>query len=303
MSAGIEGLHAGSFFGQGTFSEYFSIFNIAILFLADLFVNGIQGSALRRLLWKPTKSAQQDFFMTGLYVSGMLALLVTAFSANLPALVAQYFTGRHHLDLLSWCPNLYLRCLILLLMFDFLCYWFHRFQHSQSSFWLPHRFHHSATEFTILTAQRTHPFDSALLNLFLCMPFAVLGIPVGFLLILKLVKGMMSAAQHSDFNWKWGWIGKFVLVSPRCHRIHHSISSEHQGRNFADTFIFWDRLFGTYYEADDRSIEIGLAENPYAGRRWGLVFFMEPFYFFRSLSNAFFFKFKTRKPSLENQKI
>jgi sterol desaturase/sphingolipid hydroxylase (fatty acid hydroxylase superfamily) len=54
---------------------------------------------------------------------------------------------------------------------------------------------------------------------------------------------------------------RWVLISPALHRIHHSLEETAQQRNFGDTFVIWDRIFGTY--ADERlahDVGIGLKE-------------------------------------------
>jgi len=38
-----------------------------------------------------------------------------------------------------------------------------------------------------------------------------------------------------------------IFCTPQMHRIHHSRLPQHQDKNFAFIFPFWDVLFGTYY--------------------------------------------------------
>ena len=56
---------------------------------------------------------------------------------------------------------------------------------------------------------------------------------------------------HSSIKSDWGFIGRYIFVSPSAHRIHHSIKREHYGKNFGNTFIFWDRLFKTFIKPDN----------------------------------------------------
>ena len=41
------------------------------------------------------------------------------------------------------------------------------------------------------------------------------------------------------------------MNTPSHHRVHHAVNPRYLDRNFAGTFIIWDRLFGTF-EGEDR---------------------------------------------------
>ncbi len=57
----------------------------------------------------------------------------------------------------------------------------------------------------------------------------------------------------------WGGIGKYILLDPDHHKIHHSLAKEHIDKNFG-TIAFWDHLHGTYYAPpkDEQNIVIGV---------------------------------------------
>ncbi len=44
-----------------------------------------------------------------------------------------------------------------------------------------------------------------------------------------------------------GWLEN-VIVTPSHHRVHHAINPEYIDKNFAQIFIIWDKLFGTFQE-------------------------------------------------------
>jgi len=63
------------------------------------------------------------------------------------------------------------------------------------------------------------------------------------------VMGIREIGQlltHSGLPWSWGWIGRWVLTCPAGHAILHSAEPRFYNKNFSPTFVFWDRLFGTY---------------------------------------------------------
>ena len=59
---------------------------------------------------------------------------------------------------------------------------------------------------------------------------------------LVLVALVTAIAAH------WGWFGRWVVISPAAHRIHHSNRPEHYNRNFSNFLTIWDHLFGTWHE-------------------------------------------------------
>ena len=93
------------------------------------------------------------------------------------------------------------------------------------------------------------------------IPFAIFGSIEAYFAV-KVLSEMHQLALHSAYTSNWGWIGRYILVSPAAHRIHHSVSTRHYNRNMGNTFIFRDRLFGTYH-SPDLVTEIGVDENPY----------------------------------------
>lgn len=124
-----------------------------------------------------------------------------------------------------------------------------------------HEFHHSATEFCMLTRYRGHFLETALKRIIDVIPFAIFG-SVESYFIVKIIIEMHQLVLHSSIKSDWGFLGKYIVVSPAAHKIHHSIKREHYGRNYGNTFIFWDRLFGTYH-AETSIEELGVEENPY----------------------------------------
>jgi sterol desaturase/sphingolipid hydroxylase (fatty acid hydroxylase superfamily) len=63
--------------------------------------------------------------------------------------------------------------------------------------------------------------------------------------------------------WTFGWVGRWLLISPVAHRIHHSPEVEHFDRNFGGITPLWDRLFGTWYAGDRVNEQVGCVDNHY----------------------------------------
>lgn len=148
---------------------------------------------------------------------------------------------------------------------DCLGYWYHRLAHRFPALWELHHVHHSAPDFNIVNAFRSHPVETVISRLFVAIPVAALFLPetsslgAGVLAYLVLIK-LLNLLQHSKIRSDFGWLGK-IVVSPAHHRIHHSTNPDHFDRNFGNSFIIWDKLFGTYCTAPRNeidAIEIGL---------------------------------------------
>ena len=53
-----------------------------------------------------------------------------------------------------------------------------------------------------------------------------------------------------------------VMNTPSHHRVHHATNARYLDRNYAGTFIVWDRMFGTFEPEDDREpIRYGLVNQ------------------------------------------
>ena len=150
------------------------------------------------------------------------------------------------LGIMAWPVRNILLPFIPLAIFDFFYYWHHRFQHRIPALWATHRLHHSIESLNALAAYRIHWLEEPL-RIF------TIVVPMSLLLQITPVQGAWIAfalAQigiliHSNLRLPYGRLTP-VLVGPQLHRLHHSSADEHQDKNYAGAFPFWDILFGTY---------------------------------------------------------
>ena len=57
------------------------------------------------------------------------------------------------------------------------------------------------------------------------------------------------------------WI-EFVMNTPSHHRVHHATNPRYLDRNYAGTFIIWDRMFGTFTEeVEGEKIRYGIVKQ------------------------------------------
>lgn len=151
------------------------------------------------------------------------------------------------------------------LMNSFVQYWGHRLAHTPY-FWHLHRFHHSATELNMITVFRQHPVEPVVLGFTsVVSPLLLFKVPDQILYIYLLVGTMADLLAHSHLPWSYGWVGSWVILSPRMHQIHHSADHEHRDLHFSNCPL-WDHLFGTWYTGTKLPSAFGIPDNQYEHR-------------------------------------
>jgi sterol desaturase/sphingolipid hydroxylase (fatty acid hydroxylase superfamily) len=171
----------------------------------------------------------------------------------------------------------------LLLLSSFINYWVHRLEHAIPALWALHKFHHSADRMSILTSHRQTELTKRVEQALETLPFflfAVVTEPTApkpdatsalfpLVLIYFLYRSFIRVNQylvHSNLTTDYGWIGRWLLVSPRMHRLHHAKAAEYHDKNFTFDLVIWDRIFGTYAACDAAEISaipLGLDDNPF----------------------------------------
>jgi sterol desaturase/sphingolipid hydroxylase (fatty acid hydroxylase superfamily) len=138
---------------------------------------------------------------------------------------------------------------IYLVLFDFVDYWLHRWQHRFGWWWALHALHHSQRQMTFWSDQRNHLFDDLIRDAVMALLAVALGASPGQFVALVIASRVLQSVQHANLRVRWPGPLEGVLVSPSWHRLHHAIGYGHEGRargvNFAVLFPVWDVLFGT----------------------------------------------------------
>jgi sterol desaturase/sphingolipid hydroxylase (fatty acid hydroxylase superfamily) len=62
--------------------------------------------------------------------------------------------------------------------------------------------------------------------------------------LIVVLMQLSESLQHANLRLSFGRVGERLWVSPRFHRLHHSISHGF-GHNFGVLLPLWDTLFGT----------------------------------------------------------
>jgi sterol desaturase/sphingolipid hydroxylase (fatty acid hydroxylase superfamily) len=164
----------------------------------------------------------------------------------------------HYLDLPMW-----LNLVLGVMAFDFVNYWFHRTAHRIPVLWRFHRVHHSDTRMDASTNLRAHPVDLLVyFGLSNVVAAAIFGMDVPALGVFFLVITPYVFIEHSNIRFPV-WLDKtfgLFFTTPNMHKVHHEQDQYYTDSNYADIFIIWDRIFGTFKYKSAGQINFGLKE-------------------------------------------
>lgn len=231
-------------------------------FVFEILLVGWESSSFKKIL-KPNGSVMNDivgFIFVQTRINEILGYgMLLGIALYVPKAIRKIFGY----DLINNIDSHYLQALVAFLMIDFLAYWVHRLEHWYGPFWEMHKYHHASTSFNFLSAHRTHPLSNiSIKRLLQAVPLAIMGTAVESYMMVLILRRTLVLLQHSEFHWGFGWVGKYILLSPAAHRLHHSIDKKDYDKNFGFILIVWDRIFGTWAEPNlAKKPVIGLVNN------------------------------------------
>ncbi len=161
-----------------------------------------------------------------------------------------------------------LQVLEIMLLTDFVQYWFHRLFHEVPFLWRFHAVHHSTTKMDWLASSRMHVFEIIGLRAMTIIPMFTLGFNQQSLSVYILIVLIYASYIHSNVRFNIEWL-KPLLVTPRFHHWHHGIEKEAINVNYAIHFSWLDKLFGTYYMPPHQWPKgYGVGGNPVPNGYW-----------------------------------
>ena len=147
------------------------------------------------------------------------------------------------LDLVADWPPVWL-WLLAILMWDFCFYWLHRLHHRFAVLWAVHVVHHEGEHFNLSLAVR-NSWYSSLASIPFFLPMALIGVPLPVFLTVSILHYAIQLMNHSALTPRLGWLEQ-IIVTPAHHRIHHVKDRAYSDSNYGGSFVFWDKIFGTY---------------------------------------------------------
>lgn len=234
----------------------------AILFVVEIPANGWRNSSLRRLIRGFDRSQAADLVFCLIGVLGLLGIveIVLTLGLGYGAMVLSQATlrGATGLNLRIDTRSPMVNLGIYFVIWSLIYYWTHRLEHF-GPFWLLHRMHHSATSMSPLVRFRANPAEQVIDRLLKVWPVAFVAAPDSSLAIFVILVSLYESLSHANVPWTWGWFGRWIVLSPAAHRVHHSALAEHRDKNFGP-IVLWDRLFGTWVEPTNSDYPLGVAD-------------------------------------------
>jgi sterol desaturase/sphingolipid hydroxylase (fatty acid hydroxylase superfamily) len=209
-----------------------------------------------RLTWK---ELTVDVFYVGL---GYTILNLVEHYIGSDAIIAS-IQGYFAQDKFAWFTGLPLlvQAFSILLIFDFGQYWMHRGMHNWYPLWITHSVHHFITQLNVNKGAVGNPIELFLIGL-------GIGGLFDFLPRAALLAGAIGMSigiyQHINVRFDSPRWWRFLFNTTEHHSLHPSRDSEATRSNYASTFIFLDRIFGTC--VDGEAELLGLEE----GRRMSI---------------------------------
>ena len=219
----------------------------------------------------------------GLFRVALFFLTQPLFDAAFGALSVNGI-GTFHLDQV-W-PGVtdiaWVSLILYLLIFDFADYWIHRGQHGLQAWWQLHALHHSQRQMTMWSDNRNHLLDDVIHDSLMVLLAMAIGVAPGQFVAIVAIAQLSQSLQHANVRLSFGRWGERLWVSPRFHRLHHSIGLGHEtagagtlgGHNFGVLLPWWDMLFGTA-NFENRYDPTGIRDQVEQGRDYGRGFWQQ----------------------------
>jgi sterol desaturase/sphingolipid hydroxylase (fatty acid hydroxylase superfamily) len=143
---------------------------------------------------------------------------------------------------------------------DFIIYIQHVVFHAIPLLWRFHQMHHADLDLDVTSGTRFHPVEIFLSMLIKFSSIIVIGASPLSVLLFEIILNAMAMFNHSNINipQKIDQILKLIVVTPRMHRIHHSIHIDEYNSNFGFNLSIWDRLMGTLKNVYRGELVLGL---------------------------------------------
>ena len=171
--------------------------------------------------------------------------------------------------------------LLYLVLMDFFDYGLHRAQHQFEWWWRLHALHHAQRQMTMWTDNRNHLLDDVLRDVLLVFLAQGVGVAPGQFVAIVAFTQLSESLQHANLRLSFGRWGERLWISPRFHRLHHSVGIGHEtpgkvlgGHNFGVLLPWWDMLFGTA-NFENRYDSTGVRDQVELGRDYGHGFWSQ----------------------------
>jgi sterol desaturase/sphingolipid hydroxylase (fatty acid hydroxylase superfamily) len=222
---------------------------------------------------RPRHLFHNVLFQVPFYFGNLVWATVTVFSIE--------WLNSHRVGLFYlFTLPLWVKLIAGVVILDFVTYWFHRVAHRVPLLWRFHRVHHSDTSMDASTNFRGHPLETMFwFGTSNVVAAAVFGLDLLSLGLYFLMATPFFFLEHSNIKFP-SWVDNtfgLVFTTPNFHKMHHEQDQQYTDSNFADIFILWDRLFGTFTYKPPDQIKYGLKEFEDPGKQTFWYLMISPF--------------------------
>lgn len=140
------------------------------------------------------------------------------------------------------------------LLVDFFFYWLHRFIHEIRFGWAAHGNHHSSQKYNLGGTSFRQSFAEPVMEPFFYAPVVLLGFDPLMTLAAIELNLIYMFWLHTEKIGKLHPSYEYLMATPSHHRVHHGSNVQYMDSNYGGTFIFWDRLFGSFCEENEKVI-------------------------------------------------
>jgi len=165
-----------------------------------------------------------------------------------------------HLDIWPHQWPLLVQLLMVFFASEFIWYWLHRAEHRWQLVWRlsGHGAHHSFKRLGALNFGLNHPLEFFLLVLPAALVELTFGVGPAATGAAILV-GVQASMAHANLDLNSRFVG-WLFTTNRHHIHHHSMVLQESNTNYGCAAIIWDRLFGTFADADTLEAGTGPTE-------------------------------------------
>ena len=142
---------------------------------------------------------------------------------------------------------------------DLIAWYSHYLHHRIPALWAFHSVHHSQEQMNVLSDSRQHLVETMITATLVFAPARVLGLDAPAASTLTFLSIYVGAFIHANIRTNLG-AGRYLMISPQAHRVHHSADPEHYNANFGVILACWDHLFGTHYRDDNAYPTTGIRD-------------------------------------------
>lgn len=225
--------------------------------------------------WKMTwKSFFRDLKY---FASGGLTLFLSTTAISYVAI----YLAEKNVGILKQLPLL-LSFVIVLLVYEFVLYWYHRLSHEMGGsvggfLWRVHSAHHLPDKVYLLMHAVFHPLNAVAVTIILQGVLITAGVDAKSLFLLNTFVGLQGLVSHFNVDLRAGFLN-YIFVGTELHRFHHS-ADINESKNYGQIISIWDIVFGTFvYRPGVHPERLGVAEPteyPQSQQYWRV--FMFPF--------------------------